>query len=157
MGSKTLRLGLSALVLIPATVMAAPTELDQYLVNKQILDSSYMIRNAAALNEILDAISDEDSRTLPFQIDQNMLMEKYQISADQMQVEGIITTSDFTQFEKSIGIKDVQSMLKKNTLQNCHLLFEHEFQRKNPYSANMTLSSEKHVYRYSIKNSECNF
>ena len=157
MGSKTLRLGLSALVLIPATVMAAPTELDQYLVNKQILDSSYMIKNAAALNEILDAISDEDSRTLPFQIDQNMLMEKYQISANQMQVEGIITTSDFTQFEKSIGIKDIQSMLKKNTLQNCHLLFEHEFQRKNPYSVNMTLSSEKHVYRYSIKNSECNF
>ncbi len=157
MGLKTLRLGLSALVLIPATVMAAPTELDQYLVNKQILDSSYMIRNAAALNEILDAISDEDSRTLPFQIDQNMLMEKYQISANQMQVEGIITTSDFTQFEKSIGIKDIQNMLKKNTLQNCHLLFVHEFQRKNPYSVNMTLSSEKHVYQYSIKNSECNF
>ena len=153
---KKIFLGLSSLA-FAAHLLAAPTELDQHLINKQILGSDLKIKDAKALNEILEAISDEDSRTLPYQVDQNMLMEKYQIRASHVDIEGIITTPDFSQFEQAIGLKEVQKLMKNNTLQNCHLLFEHEFQRRNPYMVNMKLASEKQTYQYTIKNSECKF
>ena len=38
---------------ISAYTAAAPTELDHYLIQKQITDSKHVIKNADALNEIL--------------------------------------------------------------------------------------------------------
>ena len=138
-------------------LLASPTEFDQYLINKQILNNDFKIKNTQALNEILDVISVEDSRTLPFQVDQNMLMEQYNLRADHVEIQGIITTPDFAQFEQSIGVKEVKQLIKKNTLQSCHLLFEHEFQRKNPYAVKLVLASEKETYQLTIPNTECKF
>lgn len=134
-----------------------PSELDQYLVKNQILDSNFKIKNKTALNEILAAISDEDSRTLPYQVDQNVLMEKMEVSADKIEIEGIITTPDFTQFAESVGQQQVKQLIKKNSLQNCELLFEHQFQRVNPYKIEMDLSSGSNQYEIIIKNTECKF
>lgn len=134
-----------------------PSELDQYLVKNQILDSNFKIKNKTGLNEILAAISDEDSRTLPFQVDQNMLMEKMEVSADKIEIEGIITTPDFTQFAESVGQQQVKQLIKKNSLQNCELLFEHQFQRVNPYVLEMDLSSPQQKYEIKIHNAECKF
>ena len=145
-------LGLSSI-----TIAAQPTELDQYLVKKGILDSSFKIKNSHALNEILSAISDEDSRTLPFQVDQNMLMEKMEVSANKIEIDGIITTPDFTQFAESVGQQQVKQLIKKNSLQNCALLFEHQFQRVNPYVLEMDLSSAQQKYEIKIHNTECKF
>ena len=132
-----------------------PSELDQYLVKKQILDSNFRIKTA--LNEILAAISDEDSRTLPYQVDQNMLMEKMEVEADKIEIDGIITTPDFAQFEQSVGELKVKQLIKHNSLQNCELLFEHQFQRVNPYEIEMDLSSGTKQYEITIKNTECKF
>lgn len=134
-----------------------PSELDQYLVKNQILDSNFKIKNKTALNEILAAISDEDSRTLPYQVDQNVLMEKMEVSADKIEIEGIITTPDFTQFAESVGQQQVKQLIKKNSLQNCELLFEHQFQRVNPYVLEMDLSSPQQKYEIKIHNAECKF
>lgn len=139
------------------TAQAKATELDQYLVQKQILDNSFKIQNSKALDEILDVISDEDSRTLPFQIDQNMLMEKYKMSANKVEIEGIITTADFSQFAQDVGEKEVKKLIRKNILQSCNLLFENEFQRVNPYKVELKLSAESQSYDFKIKNSECTF
>ncbi len=153
---KKILLCLSSILMLQSA-QAKPTELDQYFVKNQILDSSYKIKDYKALNEILDVISDEDSRTLPFQIDQNMLMEKYQMSANEVKIEGIITTPDFTQFAQDVGDKEVRQLLRKNILQNCSLLFENEFQRVNPYHVELKLSSESQSYDFKIKNKECSF
>ena len=134
-----------------------PSELDQYLVKNQILDSNFKIKNKTGLNEILAAISDEDSRTLPYQVDQNMLMEKMEVSADKIEIEGIITTPDFTQFAESVGQQQVKQLIKNNSLQNCELLFEHQFQRVNPYVLEMDLSSPQQKYEIKIHNAECKF
>lgn len=145
-------IGLSSIV-----TASQPTELDNYLVKKGILDSSFKIKNPTALNEILSAISEEDSRTLPFQVDQNMLMEKMQVSANKVDIEGIITTPDFAQFAESVGHQKVKQLIKNNSLQNCALLFEHQFQRVNPYILEMDLSSDKQIYEIKIQNTECKF
>lgn len=136
---------------------AQGSEFDQYLIEKNILDSQFKIKNKTALNEILLAMSEEDSRTLPYQVDQNMIMEKMTSNAEHIQIEGVITTSDFEQFEKDIGIKAVKDLIKKNSLQNCDLLFEHTFQRVNPYDLNLKLVSSDQFYDIHIKNSECKF
>ena len=54
---KIIVLCLSSLLLINS-VQAKTTELDQYLIKKQILDQTYKIKDTKALNEILDVISD---------------------------------------------------------------------------------------------------
>src|SRR5690606_38829467 len=136
---KKILLCLSSILMFQFT-QAKPTELDQYFVKKQILDSAYKIKDRKALNEILDVISDEDSRTLPFKIDQNMLMEKYQMNANKVEIEGIITTPDFAQFALDVGDKEVKKLMRKNILQSCSLLFENEFQRVNPYHVELKLS-----------------
>ena len=148
---------LVSLGLSTVTFAASPTELDQYLVKKGILDAAYQIKNKPALDEILSAISDEDSRTLPFQVDQNMLMEKMEMEADKIEIDGIITTPDFAQFEQSVGEHKVKQLIKHNSLQNCELLFEHQFQRVNPYKIEMDLSSGSNQYEIIIKNTECKF
>ena len=153
---KIIVLCLSSLLLINS-VQAKTTELDQYLVKKQILDQTYKIKDTKALNEILDVISDEDSRTMPFQADQNTLIEQLRLYADHIDIQGIITTPDFIQFAEDIGDKKVKLLIKQNLIQNCHLFFEHEFQRVNPYYVAIKLSSDNKNYHMKIKNNECQF
>lgn len=133
------------------------TEFDQYLIEKNILDANFKIKNKIALNEILLAMGEEDSRTLPYQVDQNMIMEKMTTDSEHIHIEGVISTSNFEQFEKDVGIKTVKNLIKNNSLQNCELLFEHMFQRVNPYDLNLKLASGDQVYDINIKNSECKF
>lgn len=133
------------------------TEFDQYLIEKNILDANFKIQNKIALNEILLAMSEEDSRTLPYQVDQNMIMEKMTSDSEHIHIEGVISTSNFEQFEKDVGMKTVKKLIKNNSLQNCELLFEHMFQRVNPYDLNLKLASSDQVYDINIKNSECKF
>ena len=151
---KIIVLCLSSLLLINS-VQAKTTELDQYLVKKQILDQTYKIKDTKALNEILDVISDEDSRTLPYQVDQNTLIEQLRLYADHIDIQGIITTPDFSQFAEDIGDKKVKLLIKQNLIQNCDLFFEHEFQRVNPYHVAIKLSSDNKNYHMKIKNNEC--
>ena len=153
---KIIVLCLSSLLLIDS-VQAKTTELDQYLVKKQILDQTYKIKDTKALNEILDVISDEDSRTMPFQADQNTLIEQLRLYADHIDIQGFITTPDFIQFAEDIGDKKVKLLIKQNLIQNCHLFFEHEFQRVNPYHVAIKLSSDNKNYHMKIKNNECQF
>ena len=133
------------------------SELDDYLVEKNILSKDYSIKNQTALSEVLTALSEEDSRVLPVQIDQNTLIEQMKIGPSQLDIQGIITSADFSQFAKSIGKTKTHQVLSNGLLENCALVFEHQFQRVNPYKVNMTLSSDQEVYHIEIKNSQCKF
>ncbi|WP_407304378.1 hypothetical protein [Acinetobacter sp.] len=152
MSLKIIVLYLSSLLLATST---QATEFDQYLVKKQILDQTYKIKDTKALNEILDVINSEDSRTMPYQVDQNTVIEQLRLYTDHIDLQGIITTSDFTQFAEDLGDKKVKNLIKKNLMQNCHLFFEHEFQRINPYHVAIKLSSDNKNYKLKIKNDEC--
>lgn len=144
-------------VLCSLTANAQPTELDHYLVKQHILDAQYKIQNPQALAEILDVLSDEDSRTFPYQVDQNTVLEQVQLYTDHIEVRGLIITPNFEQFVADIGNHQVKHLLQKTMVNNCHHFFEHEFQKVNPYQLHMTLSSEKEVYTFEMKNSECKF
>ena len=76
MSLKKIVLYLSTFILIN-TVQAKGTELDQYFVKNKIIDSSYKIQDSKKLNEILNVMSDEDSRTMPYQADQNTVIEQF--------------------------------------------------------------------------------
>lgn len=156
MSLKIIVLCLSSLILIN-TAQAKATELDQYLLKKKILDQTYKIKNPKALNEILNVMSDEDSRTMPYQVDQNTVIEQLRLYADHIDIQGIIMTPDFTQFAEDIGDKQVKYLIKQNLIQNCHLFFEHEFQRINPYHVDIKLSSDDKNYKMKIRNTECQF
>ena len=80
-----------------------------------------------------------------------------EVEADKIEIDGIITTPDFAQFEQSVGELKVKQLIKHNSLQNCELLFEHQFQRVNPYKIEMDLSSGTKQYEITIKNTECKF
>ena len=81
MSFKKIVLCLSTFFLIH-TAQAKGTELDQYFVKNQIIDSSYKIKDSKKLNEILTVMSDEDSRTMPYQADQNTVIEQLRLYAD---------------------------------------------------------------------------
>jgi len=137
--------------------IAQPTDLDQYLLKKKIVDQNYSIKNTTALNEILDYISDEDSRTMPYQLDQNIVIEKMRLYADHVEISGLITSPDFKQFAQDIGDRQVHEMMKKNLVHSCPKFFEHQFQRVNPYQVKIKLTAEQKNYDLSLKNSDCNF
>ena len=137
--------------------IAQPTDLDQYLLKKKIVDQNYSIKNTTALNEILDYISDEDSRTMPYQLDQNIVIEKMRLYADHVEISGLITSPDFKQFAQDIGDRQVHEMMKKNLVRSCPKFFEHQFQRVNPYQVKIKLTTEQKNYDLSLKNSDCNF
>lgn len=150
--STVLALGLSAL-----SFTSRASELDQYLQQKQIIDAEYKIKNTTGLNEILNIISVEDSRTLPYQVDQNTIIEQMQLFADRVEVKGLINSPDFEQFAQDVGHSEVKKIMKKNLLQNCEMIFEHQFQRVNPYRIELQLSSAQQQYQLQLKNSECKF
>lgn len=147
----------AAAILAHSTAYAKPSELDQYLVKQKILSADYKIKNAVALNEILDVISDEDSRTMPYQVDQNTVIEQSTTTDKQINIRGMIISPDFTQFVESTGYNNVKNMIKQNLIHNCESIFEHQFQRVNPYVLNLQLSAEKTQFNVHLANSECQF
>lgn len=136
---------------------AQPTTLDQYLIGKNILSSDYKIKNKKSLNEILKSISEEDSRVIPYQLDQNIMLEQLDIYADHIDMTGKITSPDFTQFIQQIGTTQFKEMMHKNLVQYCQQLFEHQFQRTNPYHVNIKLSTDSQSFPIKLQNTECKF
>mgnify|MGYP003550144262 CR=1 FL=1 len=131
------------------------SEFDQYLHKKGILDSSFKIKKKAELNELLTVLSAEDSRTLPLQIDQNTVIEQLQLSANKTTLKGMITTPDFSQFEKDLGRKEVMKVIRNNLLNNCEIFFEHRYQIENPYKVELTLNSQTQTYKTAISQKDC--
>lgn len=132
------------------------SEFDQYLQGKGILDSKFKIEKKAELNELLAVLSAEDSKTLPLQIDQNTIIEQLQLTANKTTLKGMITTPDFSQFEKDLGRKEVLKVIRNNLLNNCQIFFEHRYQIVNPYKIELSLSSQTHTYNVDLSQKDCN-
>lgn len=133
------------------------SEFDQYLQEKKIIDQEFKIIDKETLNEVLSVLSAEDSKTLPIQIDQNTIIEQFNLSADQTILKGLITTPDFEQFEAELGHKEVLNVIRNHLLNNCPIFFEHEYQRRNPYLIQLQLSSTTESYQLNIKQKDCGF
>ena len=101
-----------------------------YSPNK-IIDQNFKIKQPETLNEILTVLTAEDSRTLPIEIDNNTIIEQFNLYADRTELKGLIITPDFAQFEQDLGAKEVQKWLKE-CCANCNIFFEHQYQRHNP-------------------------
>ncbi|WP_228257059.1 hypothetical protein [Acinetobacter piscicola] len=121
------------------------------------MDANYKIKNNQRLKDVLSYLSDEDSRTLPLQIDQNTLIEKLRLYPNYIEIEGIITSPDFKQFSQDMSSKEIKKLFTDNLTKNCAHLFEHQFQRVNPYEVRMKLSTDDKQYSVELKNSSCQF
>ncbi len=64
-------------LLLSLSIPSYATELDDYLIQNQLIEQNYKIKDSKNLDDVLNALSDEDSRVLPVQIDQNTVIEKY--------------------------------------------------------------------------------
>ena len=80
-----------------------------------------------------------------------------QMYHNHIDLQGLITSTDFDQFSKSVGQEKTQQYLMKGMIENCHLIFENEFQRKNPYYVKMKLSSDHKSYEIKVNNDQCKF
>ncbi|MFC2995868.1 hypothetical protein ACFODO_11405 [Acinetobacter sichuanensis] len=147
----------SSLLLSSMCAITQATELDDYLIQQKIISADYKIKNNKKLTEVLTYLSDEDSRTLPLQIDQNTLIEKLRLYPNHIEIEGIITSPDFKQFAQSLNTQDIKKLFTDNLIKNCDQLFEHQFQRVNPYEVRMKLSTDEKQYSVELKNSQCQF
>ena len=153
---KIISLGVSSLCLL-LSIHSHATGLDDYLIQKNLIDQNYKIKDQKNLDTILAALSDEDSRVYPIQIDQNTVIEQMQMYHNHIDLQGLITSTDFDQFSKSVGQEKTQQYLMKGMIENCHLIFENEFQRKNPYYVKMKLSSDHKSYEIKVNNDQCKF
>lgn len=143
--------------LLTQSIPSYATELDDYLIQNQLIEQNYKIKDSKNLDDVLNALSDEDSRVLPVQIDQNTVIEKIRLYHDHIDLEGLITSENFKQFSDSMGKEKTQQFLMQGMLENCGLIFENEFQRRNPYYVKMKLSSAEKVYELKLKNDQCQF
>lgn len=144
-------------LLLSLSIPSYATELDDYLIQNQLIEQNYKIKDSKNLDDVLNALSDEDSRVLPVQIDQNTVIEKIRLYHDHIDLEGLITSENFKQFSDSMGKEKTQQFLMQGMRENCHLIFENEFQRRNPYYVKMKLSSAEKVYELKLKNDQCQF
>ena len=94
---------------------------------------------------------------MPYQVDQNTVIEQSTATDEQINIRGMIISPDFTQFVESTGYNNVKNMIKQNLIHNCESIFEHQFQRVNPYVLNLKLSAEKTQFNVQLANSECQF
>ena len=131
------------------------SEFDQYLQSKNIIDSNFKIQQPTALNELLSALSAEDSKTLPLEIDNNTIIEQLNLTSGYTELKGIIITPDFTQFEADLGKAEIKKMIMQNLISNCKIFFEHEYQLNNPYSIKLELNSEKNQYALELTQEDC--
>ena len=143
--------------LLTQSIPSYATELDDYLIQNQLIEQNYKIKDSKNLDDVLNALSDEDSRVLPIQIDQSTVIEKIRLYHDHIDLEGLITSENFKQFADSMGKEKTQQFLMQGMLENCGLIFENEFQRRNPYYVKMKLSSAEKVYELKLKNDQCQF
>jgi hypothetical protein len=144
-------------LLLSLSTQSYATELDDYLIQNQLIEQNYKIKDSKNLDDVLNALSDEDSRVLPVQIDQNTVIEKIRLYHDHIDLEGLITSENFKPFSDSMGQEKTQQFLIQGMRENCHLIFENEFQRHNPYYVKMKLSSAQKVYELKLKNDQCKF
>jgi len=148
---------LTASLFLTFSMLSYATELDNYLIQKNLIDENYKIKDQKNLDDVLTALSQEDSRVFPIQIDQNTVIEQMHLYHDHLDLQGLITSTDFNQFANSVGKEQTQQFLIKGMIENCHLIFENEFQRRNPYYVKMKLVSEQKIYELKIKNEQCKF
>ena len=134
---------------------ANASEFDQYLQEKKILNENFKIIDKNALYELLSVLSAEDSKTLPIQVDSNTLIEELQLYHDHTRLKGRIITPDFSQFEKTRSSEELQKIVWDGLLKNCNILFEHQYQRANPYQVQLELISETNKYDVDIIQQEC--
>ncbi len=144
-------------LLLSLSIQSYATELDDYFIQNQLIEQNYKIKDSKNLDDVLNALSDEDSRVLPVQIDQNTVIQKIRLYHDHIDLEGLITSENFKQFADSMGKEKTQQFLMQGMLENCGLIFENEFQRRNPYYVKMKLSSAEKVYELKLKNDQCQF
>lgn len=131
------------------------TEFDQYLQTEQLIDAKFKIKNNKQLNDLLKVLTAEDSRTLPLQIDQDTVIEQLKLSSNKTELTGLIITPDFAQFEQSLGRDEVKKILQRNLIKSCGIFFEHQYQRANPYSIHLNLSSTTTQYQVELKQKDC--
>jgi len=148
---------LTASLCLTFSMLSYATELDNYLIQKNLIDENYKIKDQKNLDDVLTALSQEDSRVFPIQIDQNTVIEQMHLYHDHLDLQGLITSTDFNQFANSVGKEQTQQFLIQGMIENCHLIFENEFQRRNPYYVKMKLVSEQKIYELKIKNEQCKF
>ena len=148
---------LSASLFLFFSMATHATELDDFLIQKNLIDQNYKIKDQKNLDDVLIALSEEDSRVLPLQIDQNTLIEQMNLYHDHIDLQGIITSTDFNQFANNVGKEKIHELLIKGMLENCDLIFENQFQRQNPYYVKMKLVSDDKNYELKIKNNQCKF
>ncbi len=148
---------LSASLFLCFSMATHATELDNFLIQKNLIDQNYKIKDQKNLDDVLIALSEEDSRVLPLQIDQNTLIEQMNLYHDHIDLQGIITSTDFNQFANNVGKEKIHELLIKGMIENCDLIFENQFQRQNPYYVKMKLVSDYKSYELKIKNSQCKF
>ncbi|MEG0482944.1 MAG: hypothetical protein RR575_05660 [Acinetobacter sp.] len=149
------QISITLFLLISMSIHA--TELDDYLIQKNLIDVNYKIKDQKNLDDVLAALSEEDSRVLPVQIDQNTVIEQMYVYHDHIDLQGIITSTDFNQFANNVGKEKIHELLIKGMLENCDLIFENQFQRQNPYYVKMKLLSDHKSYELKIKNDQCKF
>lgn len=149
------QISITLFLLISMSIHA--TELDDYLIQKNLIDVNYKIKDQKNLDDVLAALSEEDSRVLPVQIDQNTVIEQMHVYHDHIDLQGIITSTDFNQFANNVGKEKIHELLIKGMLENCDLIFENQFQRQNPYYVKMKLLSDHKSYELKIKNDQCKF
>lgn len=148
---------LTACAFLALSLTTQATELDQYLIQKNLIDTNFKIKDTKNLDALLNALSEEDSRVFPVQIDQNTVIEKMQLFHNHIDMQGLITSDDFNQFANSVGKEKTYDFLLKGLVENCHLIFENEFQRQNPYYVKMKLVSQQKIYDLKVENSQCTF
>ena len=148
---------LTACIFLPLSFSTQATELDQYLIQKNLIDAHFKIKDTKNLDALLNALSEEDSRVFPVQVDQNTVIEKMQLFHDHIDLQGLITSEDFNQFANSAGKDKTHDFLLKGLIENCHSIFENEFQRQNPYYVKMKLVSQQKSYELKVENNQCKF
>lgn len=129
---------------------------DEYLQEKKMIDENFQIIDKPALTELVTALSEEDSKTFPIEIDHNTILERLEMNAEQTTLTGLIITPDFEQFEKDLGETEVKKIIQQNLIKNCSTFFEHEYQRHNPYKIELKLSSSHNSYHLTLTQQDCN-
>lgn len=149
-----LQLFYSALICVSTSSLYA-SEFDQFLQKNNVIDHEFKIQDKKQLNEILDVLSAEDSKTLPIKIDQNIIIEQFNLSANKTEIKGLIITPDFTQFELEMGSSEVKKLIRNNIQKNCAIFYEHQYQKANPYSVKFELSSPEKSYELELTQKDC--
>ncbi|ANF81727.1 hypothetical protein A3K93_05700 [Acinetobacter sp. NCu2D-2] len=151
----SMKIAALGLVCSIASLSLQASDFDTYLQDKKILNAQYQIQDRKQLNEILEVLSAEDSKTLPIKIDENLIIEQFSLTANHSEIKGLIITPDFSQFEQEMGTKEVKKLIHHHLQKNCSIFYEHQYQRQNPYKVEFKLSSPEKSYELELKQQDC--